>query len=130
MLRTWFAERRGIPTDPLFVSNRNQRLSRDAVERIVSKHVTAAARQCPSLKKKRITPHVLRHSAAMQLLQSGVDRTVIALWLGHESVETTHMYIHADMQMKETAMARTRPVKTAASRYRPDDQLLAFLEAL
>jgi integrase/recombinase XerD len=130
VLRSWLAERRGTPTDSLFVSNRNQPLSRDAVERIVSKNVTAAARQCPSLKKKRITPHVLRHSAAMQLFQNGVDRTVIALWLGHESVETTHMYIHADMQMKEKAMARTRPVKSAASRYRPDDQLLAFLEAL
>jgi integrase/recombinase XerD len=130
VLRAWFAEYRGTQADPLLVSNRGQRLSRDAVERIVSKHVTAAARQCPSLSKKRVTPHVLRHSAAMQLLQSGVDRTVIALWLGHESVETTQMYIHADMQLKEKAMARTRPVKAGAGRYRPNDKLLAFLEAL
>jgi len=99
------------------------RLSRDAVELIVRTHVATAAKACPSLRKKRVTPHVLRHSAAMQLLQNGVDRVVIALWLGHESVETTQMYIHADIQLKEKAMARTRPVKTLAGRYRPSDKL-------
>lgn len=130
VLRGWIAERGGDNAEPLFVSNRNQRLSRDAVEQIVRKHVKAAAHACPSLKKKRVTPHVLRHSAAMQLLQNGVDRTVIALWLGHESVETTQMYIHADMQIKEKAMARTSPVSAKPGRYRPDDKLLAFLEAL
>jgi integrase/recombinase XerD len=129
-LRSWITERGDNEAEPLFVSNRNKRLSRDAVERLVSKHVKAAAGTCPSLKRKRVTPHVLRHSAAMELLQNGVDRTVIALWLGHESVETTQMYIHADMQIKEKAMARTRPVTAKASRYRPDDKLLAFLEAL
>lgn len=130
VLRDWFAERSGAATDPVFVSNRNHRLSRDAVEQIVRTHVIVAAGKCLSLKKKRVTPHVLRHSAAMQLLQNGVDRTVIALWLGHESVETTQMYIHADIQLKEKAMARTRPVKAPPGRYRPDDKLLAFLEAL
>ena len=85
---------------------------------------------CPSLQAKRVTPHVLRHSAAMQLLHSGVDRTVIALWLGHESVETTHMYIHADMKIKEQAIAKTRPIETKHGRYRPNDKLLAFLERL
>jgi site-specific recombinase XerD len=100
------------------------------VEQIVRKHANVASRECPSLKNKRVTPHVLRHSAAMHLLQNGVDRTVIALWLGHESVETTQMYIHADIQLKEKAMARTRPVKAPPGRYRPDDKLLAFLEAL
>jgi len=130
LLRGWVTERGGNADEPLFVSNRNQRLSRDAVEQIVRKHVKAAAKVCPSLKRKRVTPHVLRHSAAMQLLQNGVDRTVIALWLGHESVETTQKYIHADMQIKERAMARTRPVAAKAGRYRPDDKLLAFLEAL
>ena len=130
LLRAWITERGGDEAEPLFVSNRNERLSRDAVEQIVRKHVKAAAKICPSLKKKCVTPHVLRHSAAMQLLQNGVDRTVIALWLGHESVETTQMYIHADMQIKEKAMARTRPVAAKAGRYRPDDKLLAFLEAL
>lgn len=130
VLSDWLAERGGEEDDPVFLSNRNQRLSRDAVEQIVRKHVKAAIVKCPSLKKKRVTPHVLRHSAAMQLLQNGVDRTVIALWLGHESVETTQMYIHADIQLKEKAMARTHPVKAPPGRYRPDDKLLAFLEAL
>jgi len=130
VLRGWLVERRGKDVDPLFVSNRKLRLSRDAVELIVRTHVATAAEACPSLNKKRVTPHVLRHSAAMQLLQNGVDRVVIALWLGHQSVETTQMYIHADIQLKEKAMARTRPVKTSAGRYRPSDKLLAFLEAL
>jgi integrase/recombinase XerD len=89
-----------------------------------------AATTCPTLKGKRVTPHVLRHSAAMQLLQNGVDRTVIALWLGHESVESTQMYVHADIQIKEQAMAKTTPVAVSPSRYRPNDQLLAFLEEL
>jgi site-specific recombinase XerD len=129
-LRDWLTERRGNETEPLFVSNRGDRFSRDAIERIVRTHAQRAAKRCPSLKRKRITPHVLRHSAAMQLLQNGVDRTVIALWLGHESVETTQMYIHADIQLKEKAMARTKPVTAMPGRYRPTDKLLAFLEAL
>jgi site-specific recombinase XerD len=112
------------------VSNRGERLSRDAVEHIVRKHVELAAETCPTLRGKRVTPHVLRHSAAMQLLQNGVDRTVIALWLGHESVESTQMYVHTDIQIKEQAMAKTTPVAVAPSRYRPTDELLAFLEGL
>jgi len=130
VLRAWLTERAGEEADPVFVSNRGDRLSRDAVERIVRTHVSTAAEMCGSLKSKRVTPHVLRHSAAMELLQNGVDRTVIALWLGHESVETTQMYIHADIRMKERAMARTQPVKAKPGRYRPTDALLAFLEAL
>jgi integrase/recombinase XerD len=130
VLRDWLNERGGTDTDPVFISNRDARLSRDAVEQIVRKHGLTAEGKCPSLKKKHVTPHVLRHSAAMQLLQNGVDRTVIALWLGHESVETTQMYIHADIQLKEKAMARTRPIKAPPGRYRPGDKLLAFLEAL
>jgi len=129
-LRVWLSERGGADSEPLFVSNRGARLSRDAVERIVRKHVGVAATTCPTLKGKRVTPHVLRHSAAMQLLQNGVDRTVIALWLGHESVESTQMYVHADIQIKEQAMAKTTPVAVSPSRYRPNDQLLAFLEEL
>jgi integrase/recombinase XerD len=129
-LRTWLGERDGADSEPLFVSNRGDRLSRDAVERIVRKHVDLAATTCPTLKGKRVTPHVLRHSAAMQLLQNGVDRTVIALWLGHESVESTQMYVHADIQIKERAMAKTKPLTVSPSRYRPDDELLAFLERL
>jgi integrase/recombinase XerD len=126
----WLKERRGADREPLFVSNRGDRLSRDAVERIVHKHVELASVTCPTLKGKRVTPHVLRHSAAMQLLQNGVDRTVIALWLGHESVESTQIYIHADIHLKETAMARTTPVAATPGRYRPSDELLAFLEGL
>lgn len=85
---------------------------------------------CPSLNSKRVTPYVLRHSAAMELRRNGVDRTVIALWLGHESVETTQMYVHADIEIKERAMERTRPMSAPTGRYRPNDQLFAFLEAL
>src|SRR5271156_3181242 len=129
-LHTWLRERGGADSEPLFISNRGARLSRDAVEHIVRKHVGLAATTCPTLKGKRVTPHVLRHSAAMQLLQNGVDRTVIALWLGHESVESTQMYVHADIQIKEQAMAKTTPVAVSPSRYRPNDQLLAFLEGL
>jgi len=129
-LRVWLSERGGADSEPLFVSNRGARLSRDAVERIVRKDVGVAATTCPMLKGKRVTPHVLRHSAAMQLLQNGVDRTVIALWLGHESVESTQMYVHADIQIKEQAMAKTTQVAVSPSRYRPSDQLLAFLEEL
>jgi len=129
-LRVWLAERRGTDSEPLFVSNRGDRFSRDAIERIVRKHVELAARTCPTLKGKRVTPHVLRHSAAMHLLQNGVDRTVIALWLGHESVESTQMYVHADIELKEKAMAKTQPVTVPLGRYRPSDKLLAFLEGL
>lgn len=129
-LRVWLSERGGADSEPLFVSNRGARLSRDAVERIVRKHIGVATTTCPTLKGKRVTPHVLRHSAAMQLLQNGVDRTVIALWLGHESVESTQMYVHADIQIKEQAMAKTKPLAASPGRYRPNDQLLAFLEGI
>jgi len=129
-LRIWLEQRTNDFAAPLFVSNRGDRLSRDAVERLVAKHADRASGKCATLKGKHITPHVLRHSAAMQLLQNGVDRTVIALWLGHECVETTQMYIHADIQLKEQALAKTQSVAVRPGRYRPDDKLLAFLEAL
>lgn len=96
----------------------------------MAKHALAAAQHCPSLQRKKVTPHVLRHSAAMALLQAGVDRSVIALWLGHESVESTDMYLHANLALKEQAIARTTPLDVEPGRYRPDDTLLAFLEAL
>ncbi|HEY2484085.1 MAG TPA: tyrosine-type recombinase/integrase [Candidatus Binataceae bacterium] len=128
--RTWLSERGGADGEPLFVSNRDDRLSRDAVESIVRKHVELAAKACPTLGGKRVTPHVLHHSAAMQLLQNGVDRTVIALWLGHESVESTQMYVHADIELKEKAMAKTQPVVVSPGRYRPSDDLVAFLKGL
>jgi site-specific recombinase XerD len=115
---------------PLFPSIRGERLSTDALEHLVRKHCLMASRVCPSIGAKRVTPHTLRHSTAMDLLHHGVDPAVIALWLGHENVETTQIYIHADMRMKEKALARVAAPATPSSRFRPDDQLLAFLEAL
>jgi site-specific recombinase XerD len=115
---------------PVFPSTRGGSLSRDAVERLVTRHRQTAARRCPSLKRKTVTPHVLRHTAAMELLQHGIDRAVIALWLGHESVETTQIYLHADLRLKEQAMSRISPMNVKSRRYRPDDKLLAFLEDL
>ena len=122
-LRTWLAERAGEDDEPLFVSNRGERLSRDAVERIVRKYVNVASDNCRTLKTKRVSPHVLRHSAAMGLLHTGVDCMVIALWLGHESVETTQMYIHADLRLKEQAMEKTKPIGSPGGRYRPNYQV-------
>ncbi len=129
-LKAWIAQVGIGPDDPLFATIRGKPLSRDAVERIVQKHAKTAGQRSSTFRLKRVTPHVLRHTAAMQLLQSGVDRTIIALWLGHESVETTQVYIHADIEMKERAMALTKPVEDTGGRYRPGDELLAFLEAL
>jgi len=130
LLRVWLAERRGHPADPLFPSRRGGALSRDAVELLVARHTRTAEQHCPSLATKTVSPHVLRHSCAMQLLAAGVDTSVIALWLGHEGVETTQIYLHADLAIKERALARTAPAGTAAGRYRPPDALLAFLESL
>jgi integrase/recombinase XerD len=130
MLRAWLQRQPAQPEDRVFPSIRGGALSRDAVEWLVAKHTATAQQHCPSLKRKKITPHVLRHTAAMQLLHHGVDRSVIALWLGHESMETTQIYLHADMQLKEQALARTTPLGTKPGRYRPDDQLIAFLESL
>jgi site-specific recombinase XerD len=130
LIETWLKERRGDPDQPLFPSMRGDKLSRDALEHLVSKHSLTAARSCPSLTSKRVSPHTLRHSTAMGLLQHGVDQAVIALWLGHESIETTQIYLHADMRLKEKALALVLAPSASAGRYQPDDQLLAFLEAL
>jgi integrase/recombinase XerD len=130
VLEAWLHERPLDPDNPVFPSSRGGRMSADAVERLVTKHVAAARPRCPSLADKRITPHTLRHTAAMQLLQKGVDRSVIALWLGHESIETTQIYLHADLRLKEKALARTASSGQSPGRYRPGDALLTFLEAL
>jgi integrase/recombinase XerD len=130
VLRAWLAELGDKPTDRLFPSHRGRPLSRDAVERRLIKYVTLAAQRCPSLRNKRVTPHVPGHSAAMQLLHAGVDTTVIALWLGHEKIETTQVYLHADLTIKERALALTTPPRTAPGRYRAPEPLLAFLDAL
>jgi integrase/recombinase XerD len=129
-MAAWLRERHGQPEQPVFPSIRGGRLSRDAIERLIAKYTNVAQQTCPSLKRKKVSPHVLRHAAAMDLLQHGVDRTVIALWLGHESVETTQMYLHADMRLKEKALSRTTPLGVKLGRYPPDDKLLAFLESL
>ena len=97
---------------------------------IVTRHTKTAQQTCPTLAAKIVTPHVLRHTAAMRLLHAGVDTSTIALWLGHERAETTQIYVHADQTLKERALARTTPIGTAAGRFRPADDLLAFLEAL
>jgi integrase/recombinase XerD len=130
VLEAWLRERPPAPDAPVFASAHGGRLSGDAVERLVAKHAAAAQHTCRSLVGKRVTPHTLRHTAAMQLLQRGVDRSVIALWLGHESMETTQMYLHADLRLKEQALARTTSSGLAPGRYQPGDALLTFLESL
>jgi site-specific recombinase XerD len=130
VLRVWFAERAGRPEDPLFTSQTGRALSRDALEHRLAKYVEIASHTCPSLGQKNITMHVLRHTAAMRLLRAGTDTSVIALWLGHEQIETTQIYLHADMELKERALAKITPPNTAPGRHRPPDKLLAFLEAL
>jgi len=130
VLREWLKERNAAAEQPLFVSNRGTRLSRDAVERIVRKHVQTTSVVCATLENKRVSPHTLRHSAAMALLRNGVSCTVIAMWLGHESVETTQIYLHADMEIKRKAMDQTRPANVPKGSYRPNDDLKAFLESL
>ena len=129
-IAAWLRERAGSDDDPVFPTIRGDKLSRDAVEHMVRKYTSAASNACASLIGKRVSPHVLRHSTAMELLQNGVDRTVIALWLGHESVETTQVYMHADMRLKEKALARVASTTSRPGRYKPDDALLAFLESL
>jgi len=130
VLRAWIAERVSQPEHPLFPTRTGGRLSRDAIERRLAKHTATAAARCPSLNAKTITAHTLRHTAAMRLLHAGTDTSVIALWLGHEQAETTQIYLHADLTLKERALARTTPLHVRPGRYRPPDKLLAFLEAL
>jgi site-specific recombinase XerD len=130
VLRAWLVERRGQPSDPAFPTLNGMTLSHDAFRFLLDKHVAAASQGCPSLAGKRVTPHVLRHTLAMDLLHHGVDSSVIALWLGHESVETTAIYLQADMKLKEQALAKTDAADIRAIRYKPDDNLLAFLKSL
>jgi len=130
VLKRWMTENKGQHDDPVFPSSRGGFLSRDALERLVKRHVASASQKCPSLERRTITPHTLRHSAAMSLLRRRVDLTVIALWLGHESTETTMTYLHADMQLKERALKHASKTNTIPERYQPSDELLAFLEIL
>ena len=130
VLKAWLMERDYQPTDPVFPGTRGGALSTDAVQYLLAKHAATAQFSCPSLKRKRISPHVLRHTAAMQLLQAGVDRSMIALWLGHESVETTQIYLEADTAMKEQILEKITPFRTRKGRYKADDRLLDFLRTL
>lgn len=129
-LRAWLKERSGESTDSVFPNQRGGSFSHDGLGYLLAKHLAKAQAHCPSLKNKRVTPHTLRHTAAMDLLHNGVDRAVIALWLGHESVETTYIYLHADLKLKEQAMAKTSPSQLRPTRYRPDDAVLSFLKSL
>ena len=130
VLTAWIREQGEDGTAMLFPSARGDRLSADAVQHLVAKYAEMAQKACPSLADKRVSPHVLRHTTAMELLQAGVDRTLIALWLGHESVETTQIYLDANLSMKEEILSKTTPINVKAGRYRPDDDLLAFLKSL
>ena len=130
VLAGWLAERGGLPADPLFITRRGTPLSRDALERRIARYTANAALSCPTLREKKVSPHVLRHSAAMRLLNAGIDTSVIALWMGHENIATTQVYIHADLALKERAIARTAPPDTPPGRYQPPDAVLAFLDGL
>jgi len=130
MLDSWLRERHASAPDAAFPNIRGGRLSRDAIERLLKKYVAVAKKRCPFIGRKNISPHVLRHSAAMDLLNHGVDRSVIAMWLGHESMQTTEIYLHADIGLKERALSLTAPLGMKPGRYHPDDKLLAFLESL
>ena len=130
VLKDWLAHLPGAPANPVFPSKRGGRLSADAMQRLVSRHTATACRVCPSLNGKVVTPHTLRHTAAMALLRRGVDLSVIALWLGHESTETTEVYLHADMRLKESALAHATSSGLAPERFRASDPLLTFLEGL
>ena len=130
ILKEWLLRQPGEPGDPVFPSSRGGHLSADALQRLVSRHTATACQSCPSLNEKSVTPHTLRHAAAMSLLRRGVDLSVIALWLGHESSETTQIYLHADMRLKERALAHANASGLAPTRYKPPDPLLAFLEGL
>jgi integrase/recombinase XerD len=130
ILRSWLIQRAGSPADPLFPTTVGRILSRDAIEHRLALYTTKAAVTCPSLRSKHVTTHTLRHTAAMRLLLSGVDVTVIALWLGHERISTTSIYLQADMSQKRRAIARTTPIGSKGSRYHAPDKLLAFLERL
>jgi site-specific recombinase XerD len=130
VLQTWLQEPPRGNGDVLFPSARGQRLSVHGVQYLLNKHRLVAGKACNSLLEKRVTVHCLRHTMAMELLQSGVDRSVIALWLGHESVETTQIYLEATLAMKEQALAKTTSPEGRLGRYQPGDELLNFLNSL
>ena len=130
VLKAWIKEQGGDESHFLFPNTTGGRLSSDAVQHALARYVVAGQLTCPSLGKKRVTPHVLRHTAAMELLQAGVDRALIAIWLGHESLDSTQIYLDADLQLKEAILSKMNPLQTKPGRHRLDDQLLNYLKAL
>jgi integrase/recombinase XerD len=130
VLKAWLKEQRADDSGFLFPSSSGGRLSSDAVQHALATHVATSRAKCPSLGKKRVTPHVLRHTAAMELLQAGVDRALIAIWLGHESLDTTQVYLDADLELKRTVLDKVTPLQNRPGRYRPDDKLLSYLKSL
>jgi site-specific recombinase XerD len=130
VLKEWLSWQEAEPEGPVFPSSNGGRLSADALQRLVGRHVATASKSCPSLAAKKVTPHTLRHGTAMAMLRQSVDLSVIALWLGHESTETTQIYLHADMQLKEKALAHAAPSGAVPDRFQPTDLLLTFLEGL
>ena len=130
VLAAWVKEQGKDGSKILFPSQRRGPLSSDSVQYLVKRYAAVARKTCISLSRKLISPHVLRHTAAMELLQGGVDRAIIALWLGHESVETTQIYLDADLALKQKALAKTTPINGKRGSYRPDDKLLSFLKSL
>jgi integrase/recombinase XerD len=130
VLKVWTRERGGYPADPLFPTRTGRPMTRDAIERRLAKHVGSAELRCQTLRAKGVSMHTLRHTAAMMLLSAGVDTSTIALWLGHEQERTAHIYLHADLAIKQRALDRVTPPNGRPGRYRPPDRLLAFLEDL
>ena len=130
VLKVWMRESDAEPASPLFPSRDGGPLTRDAIERRLAKHVATARRTCPTLRSKRITMHVLRHTAAMTLLNAGIDTSTIALWLGHEQERTTHVYLHADLELKQRTLDRITPPSGHPGRYRAPDSIIAFLDGL
>ena len=130
VVKLWLQLQHGDLNSPLFTNARGSKLSRDGVAYILKKYITIAQRTCPSLRSKHVSPHTLRHTNAVNLLQAGVEQATIALWLGHESIESTQVYLHADMEYKKKILAKLTPNKTKALMYRPDDSLLSFLNSL
>ena len=130
VVKAWVKERHPQPDDQLFPNRRGGQLSIDGVQFILTKHVAVARQQCPSLKEKKVSPHVLRHTAAMNLLHAGADTATIALWLGHERLDTVNIYVAADLVAKEIILAKTATPAGKVNRFRPDDALLAFLKSL
>lgn len=130
VLSAWMKEQSSQPSEPLFPNRKGEKLSADGAQFILNKHTSIARQQCPSMEEKKVSPHVLRHTAAMNLLQAGADTSTIALWLGHENLETVHMYVEADLAMKQKILSKTAVPTGTVKRFRPDDVLLAFLKGL